>query len=828
MPPQSQRSPVVGIRRALEEGRHLAMLVRADEQRTVSWANVALRAGLGRPAQGAVGSLHALIDTWEGQDPLEVALDLAARGEPLRLVRDDGWALLVSHDVVEVRDTAGALTHWLVIGRDVTAEYGEIERQLAAAGHLRRVVTRLEEHVYAGEILPDGRFEHVFSGPLCDVLLGCPVPEGADEESFWRSAIHPDDLAAYDEGMAILLRGEECELRYRIVRPDGELRLLRERSWPYRGPAGELLVDGVVSDVTELERLLAELGEADSMLERIARAADAYVYALEQLPGEEPYTVFRGPGREYLLGGSPPDGVDLEEAWVAAIHPDDRPLWDATIARMRDGDAATTDIEYRLLGLDGYERWVWDRSHASVLEDGRLHYDGIVSDITARKLAEERIAFLAYHDELTGLPNRMHFQESLAAALERAEQGGTALAVLFIDLDDFKTVNDSLGHNTGDELLRMIATRLRAVVPAGDVLARQGGDEFLALLELSEVADSISAATAAEAGANRVHDALDAPFKLSGMEFFGFASVGVSLYPFDAEDGEQLLQHADAAMYRAKRAGRGRTRFYAVEDGDALARLSLVTALRRALEREEFVLHWQPIVDLGDGRIRGAEALVRWNDPQHGLRPPGDFIPICEETGMIEDLGGWVMQEALNQGRAWRDQGLDLTVAFNVSMRQLWRHGFAEQVVEAVGAAGLDPASVYVEITESAAAADPDRTLGVLHDLSAAGVQLALDDFGTGYSSLNRLAEMPVRLLKIDRSFMRGLPGGTSAARVVQLLLQLAAGLGVDALAEGIETPEQLEFLIAHGCGIGQGFHFSRPVPADDLVRLLGDWPLAA
>jgi len=569
-----------------------------------------------------------------------------------------------------------------------------------------------------------------------------------------------------------------------------------------------------------------ELVEAHGLLQRIVDVVDDHVYTLQLFDGEL-QTIACGPGCERLLGAPIAPDADLDALWDECVHPDDRGLREEAREQMRRGEELI-DVEYRLIGLDGVVRWVWERARGSVAADGSVVFDGTVTDVSARKSAEERIAHMAFHDDLTALPNRSRFREALHDALDRARANGTTLAVLFVDLDEFKLVNDSLGHSAGDELLRLLAQRLRAVTGGGELIARHGGDEFLALLELSSERDPISSAAAAEAGANRVHDALDAPFKLAGMEVYGSASIGVSLFPFDADDAETLLQHADAAMYRAKRAGRGRTRFFAAADGGALARLSLETALRRAIEREEFVLHWQPIVALPDGTISGAEALVRWNDPRHGLRPPGDFIELAEQTGMIEPIGEWVMYEALRQGRTWHDQGIDLTIAFNVSMRQLRQPGFAHGVISSIADCGLPPSSVFVEITESAAAAEAETTPEVLHELAASGVNLALDDFGTGYSSLNRLAELPVKLLKIDRSFMRRLPGDSGAERVVALLLQLAQGLGVAALAEGIESASQLDLLERHGCAFAQGYYFSRPLPADAIASLLIAWPLAA
>jgi diguanylate cyclase (GGDEF)-like protein len=476
---------------------------------------------------------------------------------------------------------------------------------------------------------------------------------------------------------------------------------------------------------------------------------------------------------------------------------------------------------------DGSLRWVLEQAYPIDDENGDPWLiQGVIFDITERKRAEEQVAFLAYHDKLTGLPNRVLFEEMLEAALARARRHDLGVGVLYLDLDNFKLVNDSLGHHAGDELLKQLADRLRGCTRETDLVARQGGDEFLLLLSdlergLDPVPGTEASLLAAESVAARVHEALQEPFDLGGVEFFASASIGVSLFPHDALDGIGLLKNADTAMYRSKRAEPGGSVVYASDGAESFDRLAFTTKLRRAVEQQQWLLHWQPVVDLDDGRVVGAEALIRWRDPNVGIVPPGEFIPVAEELGLIEAIGDWVLGELAGQRTAWREQGVDLRVGFNLSPRQLWSAQLAKKITDKLAEAGVDPRDVVVEITESTAMADPDRTQRVLQELHAWGLSIAIDDFGTGYSSLARLKHLPVDILKIDRSFIAGVDRDADSGRMVEAMIQLAGGLGMQPVAEGIETVEELAFLKQAGCSRGQGFLFSRPVPADEIPGLV-------
>jgi diguanylate cyclase (GGDEF)-like protein/PAS domain S-box-containing protein len=438
-------------------------------------------------------------------------------------------------------------------------------------------------------------------------------------------------------------------------------------------------------------------------------------------------------------------------------------------------------------------------------------------DVTERRRAEAQVAYLAYHDALTGLPNRTQLDEQLRLDLVRARRSGEAVALLYFDLDNFKLVNDSLGHAAGDEVLRETARRVSDLVRGGDVLARQGGDEFLLLMHCS---GADAAAAAAKQAAERIAAALERPFEISDAEFHVGASIGVALFPEHATDAESLLKRADAAMYQAKRTGSGSVALYQQEAGDARARLSLTSRLRRAIGDGDLRLHYQPIVSLGDGCLTGVEALVRWEDPQQGLVPPADFIPIAEETGLIDAIGDWVIEELCSTAARWADAGQRPRLSFNLSPRQLRRTDLVSSIAERISAHGLRPQQFCAELTETAIMSDAHRHRSLLDELHEAGLSIAIDDFGAGHSSLARLRDLPVQVLKVDRAFLDRVPDDRGSAAIVAAILALAEALDMTTIVEGIETDEQLLFLQANDCPFGQGYLLGRPVPAEALALL--------
>ncbi len=438
------------------------------------------------------------------------------------------------------------------------------------------------------------------------------------------------------------------------------------------------------------------------------------------------------------------------------------------------------------------------------------NYVGIFSDITPLKHSLEQIEHLAHHDPLTGLPNRLLFRDRLKIAIRQARRSRYALAVLFLDIDRFKDINDSLGHAMGDQLLLEMAGRIRSNVREEDTVARLGGDEFVILINRIDSADE------AEQVAQKIMTALEAPIRLEASELSLQVSMGISLYPEDGEDGDELIGHADIAMYHAKEQGLSEYHFYnETMSARAKARLEMETALRRALIREEFELHYHPQVTLSSGRLCGVEALVRWQRPGSGLIPPNHFIPLAEETGLIEPLGTWVLNSACRQAADWCNQGIEFgRMAVNVSGVQIRRGNLVERVAEALQQSGLDPARLELEITESVIMEQTEQTLGQLQELKSLGIQLSVDDFGTGYSSLSYLQHLPVDKLKIDRAFVRNLPAADKDVAIARAVIALGQGLNLQIIAEGVETEAQRDFLLQQGCDEGQGWLFGRPVPA--------------
>jgi diguanylate cyclase (GGDEF)-like protein/PAS domain S-box-containing protein len=471
-----------------------------------------------------------------------------------------------------------------------------------------------------------------------------------------------------------------------------------------------------------------------------------------------------------------------------------------------------------LIRRDGGESPIEDS--AAPIHDRYGHVTGAVMvfhDVSAARATTISMSYLAQHDSLTDLPNRMLLNDRLTEALTLAHRHQRQLAVLFLDVDRFKHINDSLGHMIGDRLLQSIAQRLLACVRESDTVSRQGGDEFVILL--SEMAHAWDATICAD----KILDALRVPHRIDQHEVHVTASIGIVTYPDDGMDAEALMKHADFAMYHAKENGRDNRQFFKRDMNiRALERQSLENGLRHALQREEFCLHYQPKLNLQTGTIVGVEALIRWIHPEFGPVSPADFIPIAEESGLIVPIGRWVLAEACHQAQAWQDIGLaPIRVAVNISAVELRADDFVGFMSQLMTATGLKPRFLELELTETFLMQDSTSTSTVLHALKDIGLHLALDDFGTGYSSLNHLKRFPIDTLKIDRSFVHGITSNSDDASIVAAMISMGNHLHVRVIAEGVENREQLAFLQNHECPFGQGYYFSRPVAARECAQLL-------
>ena len=493
------------------------------------------------------------------------------------------------------------------------------------------------------------------------------------------------------------------------------------------------------------------------------------------------------------------------------------------------GGTKLAEVAHRIVMGDGSVRHV--RLHCDIRLDDNGRPAGVfgtIQDVTESKQVEERIRNLAYFDGLTQLPNRHYFIENVAKALHLAKRHGRVLGVLSMDLDQFKRINDTLGHSVGDKLLQSVAERLRDGIRAQDTLAlgdsdpalglaRLGGDEFCILL--TEIRQFHDAARVAR----RILESLSAPFAIEGNELFVTTSIGIALYPLDGEDPESLIKNADAAMYYAKSQGRNNYQFYGkTMNSRALEKLAMESQLRKAIERTEFELHYQPKLDLRTGRISGAEALIRWRHPELGMVPPIDFIPLAEESGLIVPIGEWVLRAACEQSKLWQRRDCRRChVAVNISSPHFRHSGLLPMVARILHETGLPPHCVEVEVTESMLMDDMETTLATLHRLKDMGLRLAIDDFGTGYSSLAYLKRFPLDALKVDRSFVKDTPGAADDAAITSAIIAMAHSLKLEVVAEGVETEAQLEFLRNRDCEYAQGYLISRPVPAKDFVALL-------
>lgn len=577
--------------------------------------------------------------------------------------------------------------------------------------------------------------------------------------------------------------------------PEEEIRALRKRA-----------------DENEAEALAAK-----ARLEHFLSSSSGVVFCCN--PGNGYMATYVSSGIRLLLGYDPRDFLEDPGFWLESVHPDDR---DEILAMLKYVfDVGHLVHEFRMKRKDGTYRWLRDEMRISRDREGRpKEIIGYWMDITDHKSLEDQLLHDAFHDNLSNLPNRALFMDRLSVSLARIQRHKKYMfAVLFIDLDRFKNVNDSLGHMKGDLLLGCVAQRLLRFVRFGDTVARLGGDEFAMILE------DLENGSDAEKTAQRIQHEISQPYNLGGKEVFTTASIGIAVANPRYQKPEHLLRDADTAMYRAKASGRARHAVFDESMRDqAVTLLELDSDLRRAVERSEFLLHYQPIVKLSTCEVIGIEALLRWKHPVRGIINPCQFIPLAEDTGLIIPIGQWSLQEACRQAREWQKrfpQNPPLTVSVNLSNKQLMP-GFARQVRDILRETGLDPSSLDFEITESMIIDNTDWAVRLFKELRGMNVRVFIDDFGTGYSSMNYLSRLPVDGLKIDRSFIKGIDSSGEGLEIVRTILTLARNLGLDVVAEGVETAEQMEILRQLNGRYAQGFYFHRPMEGSRIESVLG------
>ncbi len=562
-------------------------------------------------------------------------------------------------------------------------------------------------------------------------------------------------------------------------------------------------------DVTDVKRAEQAVRLSQERLERALDSSRLALFEVDVATGD----VYLSEGWAEIMGAEKGETHTTIAELLKIIHPDEREMLREAAREAMAGTRESYDVEHRVQRRDG--EWIWILSRSHVVErdaTGKgIRMAGTNVDLTERKRTEQRLHYMATRDSLTDLTNRALFGDDLQKAIAAATAQSRRVALISVGLDRFTTINDSLGQHVGDTILKAVADRLNAAVGSGDTVARPGGDEFLVLMPRIETSHDVAAC------AENILAAISKPIAVAGQELVVTASVGIALFPDDGDSAGLLLRNADIALHNAKSAGRDNVQFFTERMNTAARnRLEIEAALRQGLARDEFVIHYQPQIELSTGAIIGYEALVRWQRPEHGLVSPADFIPVAESTGLIISIGERILSKACHQAAAWqRIAGIPVRMAVNVTARQFRHKGFVKSLKGALAAAALDPRLLELEITEDAIMEHGAETIATLDAIGHMGVQLAIDDFGTGYSSLSYLKRLPIDTVKIDQSFVADLPGDPDAGAIVGAIIALAHNLGLKVLAEGVENRAQFEYLRTNGCDSAQGFFFGRPQPPE-------------
>ncbi|WP_166790480.1 sensor domain-containing protein [Cryobacterium tagatosivorans] len=799
--------------------RMLSSLVESSSDAIVSYTvegaimtwNAGAEAMFGYTAQEAVGRSATLI---LGDADSDVCSQLDA-GNPVRLLETDGYrkdgsTVAISLSVSFVYDADGAKIGVSCIARDVS----EIKRRQAEAEADRARLIAAQQAAHVGSFEIDMRTGDRWWSAEYWRIIGVANTQPASRELMLTS-VHPDDRERVEAVWLTLdSGGRASDFGYRIVRPSGEVRWVRSlTSFEYAEDGSPARILGTTMDVTDLHLADVQRREAETNFQLGFNLSPIGI-GVADLEGQFQRV---NPAVCEIFGRSEMEilGRRAEDF----LHQDDVGSISVASSHMQSNEAETAHVEKRYLRPDGVAVWVQETvSFVPGLDDGAAHLFMQLQDITSRKLAEADLEYQAFHDPLTGLANRLLLTKNLERSLVRAKASGGQVSVLFLDVDQFKVINDGLGHTAGDGLLVQLAKRLQSMVRLTDTLARFGGDEFVIVCENITRENT-------ERLVERIVASGKDPFVLEGQDVFATVSVGIVLASAD-EDTETVLRNSDAAMYDAKNRGRAQAMMFSEEmHTRASSRLDLESQLARALDHNELRVYYQPIVDVSTEGVVGFEALVRWAHPIRGLISPLEFIPIAEQTGMIIPIGEWVLREALAQAQKWRTEipgAAALSISVNFSVLQLQDPDFVAVVADALTRSGLAPTALHLEITESVMMNDIEAAAETLNALHALGVRLSLDDFGTGHASLGHLDRLPVQTIKIDRSFVGGLGGeNPKAASIVQAIVNLARSLDLDVVAEGVETVEQLLDLRRIGARLAQGFLWSRPLPPQEIPQWL-------
>lgn len=796
--------------RAVVETAPMAIYALTLEGRVTLWNSAAAHL-FGVLREDAVGQMSPLLNAGN-----EVRLsDLRAsvgrgaivRNEDIGWQRGDGAEFELSLSLAPLRGQSGSVDGILVICNDVTslkAASRALDAQLHFIQELLEVIPApIFYRKASGEYIGFNRAWEQFFGKDRRDWIGKTTADLVGEE-------HAAHLLASDRG--VLETGSTLINEATISAANGEKRHVVWHVGRFTDakhqPAG---IIGVMTDITEFRQVSAALESSERRFKALTESAMDIVTVLDA----QGVIRYQSPSVKHLLGYEPAEM--LGKSQFDLVHRDDAASMRRDFQKLVESGQKQLAAEFRVRHANGEWRTL-ESIGKNCLEDPVVR--GIIvntRDITDRKAYQERIQHQAYHDALTGLPNRLLMQDRIAHAIARAGREGSRCVVMFIDIDNFKNINDTMGHDVGDELLRGIAARLTGSVRAQDTIARQGGDEFIVLL------DQMEGHQGATRVAQKILEGLRAAFRVAGTDQHVSGSIGIALYPDDGQDPATLLRNADTAMFHGKALGKNTYQFFTPQMNIAVKRrAAMETSLRAAVVRGDFALAYQPQIDLNTGEIVAVEALVRWISEEGGTMMPGEFIPLAEETGLISDIGYWVLQAACKQAVEWQRQGHPpRRMAINLSARQLAEKGFMEHLQMTLRETGLAPHWLELEVTETQVMRQGEASVGVLDRIAQLGVHLAVDDFGTGYSSLSYLKRLPISKLKIDQSFVRDITVDPNDTAIVVAIINMAKSLDLEITAEGIETAGQLTLLRAKGCNVGQGFYFSVPASAEELAPML-------
>lgn len=789
-----------------------------DPAGTVLWVNPAFTRVTGYTAEEVIGRTPQVWSSGtHAQEFYQNLWDTILAGQAWhgKIVNRRKDASLYSEEmtILPVLSERGEILNFVSIKLDVTEHERDTEMLRRSEERYRRLVANLPDVTWTSS--ENGQTTYI-SQNVESVYGYTPEEICTRGEELWFGRIHPEDVERVSRGFQNLFsKNESFDAEYRIQHKNGEWIWVHDRALRTHTDKGVRYADGVFSDVTARKRAeLALIGSEKryrSLFENNLSAVFRAAAGGKILDCNPALVAMLGYGsREELLQRSAADIL---------YDPGEERALLGQLAR----EASLSNYEIRLKRKDGAPVWALHNVALLQSEDGQpAVIEGTAFDISRRRRAEEELRHLAYYDAVTGLPNRTLLEDRLSKAMAAARRRKEKLALLFLDLDHFKVINDSLGHATGDRVLNEVATRLKKWSRDQDTVARLGGDEFVIVVNgVKEIGDVAVAA-------RRVLDAMTAEARIEGRSLSIGCSLGISIFPDHGTDAVALLKNADAAMYSAKENGRNNFQFFTPEmNAQVVERLNLESDLRAALQNNELFLVYQPQSDIASGKLIGAEALLRWQHPKLGLIPPDKFIRIAENSGLILPIGEWVLRTACAQSRKWHSEGLPaVPVAVNVSAVQFRQEGFLDLIRRVLRETGLPPEYLELELTESLIMSNAESIVSMLRQLKETGVKLSIDDFGTGYSSLSYLRHFPVYKLKVDRSFVREVTANPDDAAITGTIISMAKSLNLKVIAEGVETEAQMRFLSKHRCDEVQGYYFSKPLSAADFSKFARGWGL--